>query len=67
MREGGGFFVWRFVGDCIDYCDLFFMLDYLGLVVYGLGEVVGVFDYFYCGFEIVIYFIDGKIWVFFYF
>lgn len=60
MREGGGFLVRRPIGDRIDQCDPFLMLDHLGPVVYGPGEAVGAPDHPHRGFETVSYLIDGK-------
>lgn len=65
-REGGGFLVRRPVGDRIDQCDPFLMLDHLGPVVYGPGEAVGAPDHPHRGFETVTYLIDGKAKVSFY-
>ncbi|XP_020623298.1 pirin-like protein [Orbicella faveolata] len=61
MREGGGFLVRRPIGDRIDQCDPFLMLDHLGPVVYGPGEAVGAPDHPHRGFETVSYLIDGEI------
>lgn len=60
LREGGGFLVRRPIGDRIDQCDPFLMLDHLGPVVYGPGEAVGAPDHPHRGFETVSYLIDGK-------
>ena len=62
MREGGGFLVRRPIGDRIDQCDPFLMLDHLGPVVYGPGEAVGAPDHPHRGFETVSYLIDGKLY-----
>ena len=59
-REGGGFMVRRPIGDKIDQCDPFLMLDHLGPVVYGPGEAVGAPDHPHRGFETVTYIIHGK-------
>ena len=59
-REGGGFMVRRPIGDKIDGCDPFLMMDHLGPVVYGPGEAVGAPDHPHRGFETVTYIIDGK-------
>lgn len=58
--EGGGFVVYCLflIWLLMDF-DLFLLFDEMGLVDYVFGEVVGVFDYLYCGFEIVIYVLDG--------
>ena len=61
MREGGGFLVRRPIGDKIDVCDPFLMLDHLGPVTYGPGEAVGAPDHPHRGFETVTYIIDGKV------
>ena len=60
MREGGGFLVYRPIGDKIDSCDPFLMLDHLAPVTYGPGEAVGAPDHPHRGFETVTYIIDGK-------
>lgn len=59
-REGGGFMVRRPIGDKIDQCDPFLMLDHLGPVVYGPGEAVGAPDHPHRGFETVTYIIHGE-------
>ena len=50
----------RPIGDKIDACDPFLMLDHLGPVVYGPGEAVGAPDHPHRGFETVTYVIDGE-------
>lgn len=60
MREGGGFLVRRPIGDRVNHCDPFLMLDHLGPVIYGPGEAVGAPDHPHRGFETVTYLIDGK-------
>lgn len=50
----------RPIGDKIDQCDPFLMLDHLGPVVYGPGEAVGAPDHPHRGFETVTYIIHGK-------
>lgn len=60
-REGGGFLVRRPIGDRVDQCDPFLMLDHLGPVIYGPGEAVGAPDHPHRGFETVTYLIDGMI------
>lgn len=59
-REGGGFLVRRPIGDKVEQCDPFLMLDHLGPVVYGPGEAVGAPDHPHRGFETVTYLIDGE-------
>lgn len=55
----------RPIGDKIDSCDPFLMMDHLGPVVYGPGEAVGAPDHPHRGFETVTYVIDGKLfWTF---
>lgn len=60
MREGGGFLVRRPIGDRIDQCDPFLMLDHAGPTFYGPEESVGAPDHPHRGFETVSYIIDGK-------
>lgn len=60
MREGGGFLIRRPIGDKINQCDPFLLLDHMGPVVYGPGEAVGAPDHPHRGFETVTYLIDGK-------
>lgn len=60
MREGGGFLIRRPIGDKINQCDPFLLLDHMGPVIYGPGEAVGALDHPHRGFETVTYLIDGK-------
>lgn len=61
LREGAGFLVRRPIGDRIDQCDPFLMLDHSGPTFYGPEESVGVPDHPHRGFETVSYIIDGKV------
>ncbi|KAM7426304.1 hypothetical protein ABFA07_022389 [Porites harrisoni] len=58
MREGGGFLIRRPIGDKINQCDPFLLLDHMGPVIYGPGEAVGAPDHPHRGFETVTYLID---------
>lgn len=60
MREGGGFLIRRPIGDKINQCDPFLLLDHMGPVIYGPGEAVGAPDHPHRGFETVTYLINGK-------